>query len=69
MKQVGGRAMEFMTTRDTAIQWGLTNRMIQYYCKEGKIKGAFKIGTMWLVPKNAERPSDGRTKGKGKHNE
>jgi len=60
--------MEFMTTRDAAIQWGLTNRMIQYYCKEGKIKGAFKIGTMWLLPKNTERPLDGRTKRKEKHN-
>ena len=57
--------MEYMTIRDAAIQWGLTNRMVQYYCKEGKIKGAIKIGTMWILPKNAERPLDRRKKRMG----
>ena len=30
--------MDFMTTKEAALKWGLTNRMVQYYCKEGKIK-------------------------------
>ena len=27
--------MDFMTTKEAALKWGLTNRMVQYYCKEG----------------------------------
>lgn len=32
--------MDFMTTKEAALKWGLTNRMVQYYCKEGKIQKA-----------------------------
>mgnify|MGYP002508125910 CR=1 FL=1 len=35
--------MDFMTTKEAALKWGLTNRMVQYYCKEGKIQKAEKI--------------------------
>lgn len=53
--------MDFMTTRDAAEKWGLTNRMVQHYCKEGKIIGAEKMGKMWLLPKNTNKPVDKRT--------
>lgn len=53
--------MDFMTTKEAAEKWGLTNRMVQYYCKNGKIKGAEKIGAMWLLPKNTSKPIDKRT--------
>ena len=54
--------MDFMTTKDAALKWGITDRMVQYYCKEGKIKGASKIGSMWLLPKDTNKPLDMRTK-------
>lgn len=53
--------MNFMTTKEAALKWGLTNRMVQYYCKEGKIQKAEKIGSMWLLPKDAKKPIDKRT--------
>lgn len=54
--------MDFMTTKDAALKWGLTDRMFQYYCKEAKIKGAIKAGSMWLLPKDTCKPLDMRTK-------
>lgn len=53
--------MDFMTTKEAAEKWGLTNRMVQYYCKEGKIRGVEKVGTMWLLPKDTNKPIDKRT--------
>ena len=53
--------MDYITTKEAALKWGLTNRMVQYYCKEGKIQKAEKIGSMWLLPKDAKKPIDKRT--------
>lgn len=43
--------MDYITTKEAALKWGLTNRMVQYYCKEGKIQKAEEIGSMWMLPK------------------
>mgnify|MGYP007033690042 FL=1 len=38
-----------------------------YYCAGGRIPGAVKMAGVWLLPKDAEKPVDMRTKqGKGK---
>ena len=45
-------------------------RRVNYYCAAGRIPGAVKMAGVWLIPKNAEKPIDGRTKqGKGLHHE
>lgn len=31
-------------------------------CTAGRIPGAVKMATIWLIPKTAEKPIDGRTK-------
>lgn len=54
--------MDFMTTKEAALKWELTERMVQYYCKANRIDGVVKIGTMWLIPKEAIKPLDGRTR-------
>lgn len=54
--------MDYMTLREASEKWGVTPRRINYYCTAGRILGAEKIGTMWLVPKDAEKPADGRRK-------
>lgn len=43
-------------------KWGVTPRWINYYCAAGRIPGAMKIATIWLIPKEAKKPVDGRTK-------
>ena len=54
--------MDYMTLKEASKIWGVTPRWINYYCSSGRILGAIKIGTIWLIPKNAEKPIDGRTK-------
>ncbi|HDL2079736.1 TPA: DNA-binding protein, partial [Enterococcus faecium] len=44
---------------------GVPPRWINYYCAAGRIPGAVKMATIWLIPKTAEKPIDRRTK-KGK---
>ena len=62
--------MDCMTLTEAAEQGGVTPRRVNYYCAGGRIPGAVKMAGVWLIPKNAEKPIDGRTKqGKGLHHE
>lgn len=54
--------MDYMTLKEAAEQWGVTPRRVNYYCAAGRILGAEKVGTIWLIPKGAEKPDDGRQK-------
>ena len=40
----------------------ITERQMQSLCKNGRIKGVVRLGRSWLIPKDAHRPLDGRTK-------
>ncbi len=54
--------MDYMTTKQAAEKWQITDRRVLQYCNDGRIEGAEKMGHTWLIPKNAEKPADGRTK-------
>ena len=62
--------MEYMSAPQVAEKWGISERRVQILCSENRIPGVSKLGYMWLIPKNAEKPIDGRTKrGKEQKNE
>ena len=54
--------MDYMTLKEAAEKWGVTPRRVNYYYAAGRISGAVKMATIWLIPKDAEKPIDGRTK-------
>ena len=54
--------MDYMTLKEAAEKWGVTPRRVNYYCAGGRIPGAVKMAGVWLLPKGAEKPLDGRTK-------
>jgi len=54
--------LNFMSARQAAEKWNITDRQVQSLCSQDKIKGATRLGREWLIPKDAPRPLDGRTK-------
>ena len=58
----GGIDIDYMTLKEASEKWGVTHRWINYYCSAGRIPGAVKMGTVWLIPKSAQKPKDGRRK-------
>ena len=65
----GGMLVAAMVGLDARATMDL-DATINYYCAGGRIPGAVKMAGVWLIPKNAEKPIDGRTKqGKGLHHE
>lgn len=53
--------MDYLTMKEAAELWGVTSRMVTYYCTSGKIPGAMKKGDIWLIPADSQKPVDGRT--------
>ena len=39
-----------------------SERGVQKLCEENRIPGVAKFSRMWLIPKDAEKPVDGRRK-------
>ena len=54
--------MHYITVKEASEQWGVTPRRVNYYCAGGRIPGAVKMATIWLIPKDAEKPVDRRYK-------
>ncbi len=54
--------MEYMTPKEAAIKWGITERRVQALCTAGKVEGAARLGIAWAIPKHAQKPKDGRYK-------
>jgi len=62
-KQESGETMlGYLTVKEAGEKWGISGRRVTMYCVAGRIDGAQKKGNLWLVPKTAEKPSDGRKK-------
>lgn len=54
--------MEYLNIAETAKKWGISSRRLQTLCANGKIDGATRFGKVWMIPKAAKKPIDGRTK-------
>lgn len=54
--------MEYMSCAEAASKWGISERRVQKLCEENRISGVTKFCRLWLIPKAAEKPVDGRLK-------
>jgi hypothetical protein len=54
--------MDYLTLKETGEKWGITPRQVNYLCVSGRIPGAIKVATIWLIPKDAVKPVDKRRK-------
>lgn len=52
--------MDYLTTEEAAKKWGITRRRVTDYLNEGRISGAEKKGSMWLIPSDTKKPIDPR---------
>lgn len=54
--------MDYITTKEAAQKWSISDRRVLQYCNAGRIEGAVKMGNTWLIPKDAKKPLDTRMK-------
>ena len=53
--------MDFMSAREAADRWGISQRRVSTLCSEQRISDAMMVGNMWIIPSTAEKPIDKRT--------
>ena len=53
--------MEFISAREAADKWGISQGSVQVLCTENRIRNASKIGDVWFIPAGAQKPVDAKT--------
>lgn len=54
--------MDYLSISQMSKKWGVSGRRIQTLCSEGRIIGATKVGSFWVIPAKADKPKDERIK-------
>lgn len=50
----------YISVKDAAQKWGLSDRRVQVLCSQKRIEGAFRLGNAWAIPADARKPDDQR---------
>ena len=58
--------MDYISTKEAAEKWGISERRIQKLCEDNRIPGAIRFVRVWAIPKDVEKPIDGRLKSERK---
>lgn len=53
--------LNYMTTKTAAAEWNITQRRVLALCADDRIDGLARVENIWLIPKNAKKPTDART--------
>lgn len=53
--------MEFMSAREAADKWGISQRRVAILCSEQRIAEATMVGNMWIIPVTSKKPIDARS--------
>lgn len=54
--------MMFISVKQAAEKWGISDRRVRILCSEGKIPGVIREGRSWKIPADTRKPEDGRYK-------
>ncbi len=60
--------MDYITASQAAEKWCISQRRVQLLCSTGRIDGANKVGSFWIIPEDAIKPKDERRKVKNDEN-
>jgi len=54
--------MDYMTAKQTAERWGISDRRVRILCEQGKVPGVKTQGKSYQIPADTPKPIDGRFK-------
>lgn len=52
--------MNYVTVKEMALKWGISERRVTLLCQQNRINGVIKEGKVWKIPMNAKKPIDRR---------
>ena len=54
--------MKYLSAKEAADKGGISDRRVQILCNQDRIPGVIRIGNIWGIPDDAEKPKDERVK-------
>ena len=54
--------LEYMTANEAAEKWNISHRRVLTLCKENRITNVAMLGNMWIIPIDAQKPEDARSR-------
>ena len=60
MRKENNNMKGYLTIRETSYKWNVSERRVNQYVIDGRIKGVERFGRSWAIPSNAKKPSDPR---------
>lgn len=54
--------MNYLSVKQAAEKWNMTPRRVQVLCNQNRIEGVQRVGNVWTIPENAQKPDDARKK-------
>ena len=48
--------MKYLSVKEIALKWNISERSVRNYCSAGRVDGAFLTGNTWNIPELAEKP-------------
>ena len=52
--------MDYLTVKQTAAKWDVSDRWVHKLLKDGRVEGATRFGSAWMIPVNVGKPIDPR---------
>lgn len=59
----------YISVSDAAKKFNISKRRVQLLCEQGRIEGVNRMSGVWLIPTNAQKPTDARRKSKVPENQ
>ena len=59
--------LQYITAREAAEKWNISQRRVSVLCAENRIPGVAMLGNMWIIPRDAKKPTDARKTKPVKH--
>ena len=53
--------MRYISAKEAAKKWGISQRRVSTLCAEKRIRNAEMVGSVWIIPADAEKPADARS--------
>lgn len=54
--------LAYMTANEAAEKWNISHRRVLTLCKENRISDVAMLGNMWIIPVDAKKPEDARSR-------
>ena len=50
--------MKYLSVKEAAEMWNISERMVRKYCEQDRIEGLIQAGNIWVIPASAKRPTE-----------